>query len=45
MLQTGIASISSGDFSLSYENDGSPFDKKGLRGIMGDGEDRCRNCY
>ena len=32
----------SGDVRVDYENYGSPFDKKGLKGIMGDGEDRHR---
>lgn len=39
--QTGIVKLVSGDFSLSYENDGSPFDKLG-KGILGDGNDRYR---
>lgn len=39
--QTGIISIGSGDFSITYENDGSPFDKIGP-GILGDGHDRWR---
>lgn len=41
--KTGIVRFSSGDFSLSYENDGSPFDKdEVLGGILGDGNDRYR---
>ncbi|MCP1300224.1 polymorphic toxin type 23 domain-containing protein [Chryseobacterium sp. S0630] len=39
--QTGIFRAGSGDFSLTYENDGSPFDKVGA-GILGDGHDRWR---
>lgn len=39
--QTGIIRLGSGDFSLTYENDGSPFDKLGT-GILGDGHDRWR---
>ncbi|QIY91648.1 polymorphic toxin type 23 domain-containing protein [Chryseobacterium gallinarum] len=41
--QTGIIRLASGDFSMTYENDGSPFDKKQvLGGILGDGSDRWR---
>ncbi len=41
--QTGIIGLGSGDFSLTYENDGSPFDKKPVAGgILGDGNDRWR---
>ncbi len=41
--QTGIIRLASGDFSMTYENDGSPFDKKQvLGGILGDGNDRWR---
>lgn len=39
--QTGILGLGSGDFSLPYENDGSPFDKVPT-GILGDGNDRWR---
>ena len=39
--QTGIIKLQSGDFSLSYENDGSPFDKT-KRVKLGDGHDRWR---
>lgn len=39
--QTGIIKLGSGDFSLTYENDGSPFDKVGSN-ILGDGHDRWR---
>ena len=39
--QTGIIKLQSGDFSLSYENDGSPFDKI-KRVKLGDGHDRWR---
>ena len=39
--QTGIVGLRHGDFSMSYENDGSPFDKV-KRGLLGDGHDRWR---
>lgn len=39
--QTGIIGLRHGDFSMSYENDGSPFDKV-KRGLLGDGHDRWR---
>jgi hypothetical protein len=41
--QTGVVGFRSGDFSMTYENDGNPFDKKAvLGGILGDGHDRWR---
>ena len=46
--QTGIVGLRHGDFSMSYENDGSPFDKvispfdKVKRGLLCDGHDRWR---
>ena len=39
--QTGIVGLRHGDFSMSYENDGSPFDKV-KKGLLGDGHDRWR---
>lgn len=39
--QTGIIGLRHGDFSMSYENDGAPFDKVG-KDVLGDGHDRWR---
>ena len=40
--QTGIISLGSRNFSLTYENDGSPFDKKIPKDVLADGNDRWR---
>nr|WP_238555409.1 polymorphic toxin type 23 domain-containing protein [Chryseobacterium gallinarum] len=41
--QTGVLGLRSGDFSISYENDGSPFaPKKWSEGILADNNDRWR---
>ncbi|QIY91650.1 polymorphic toxin type 23 domain-containing protein [Chryseobacterium gallinarum] len=41
--QTGVLGLRSGDFSISYENDGSPFaPKKWTEGILADNNDRWR---
>src|SRR5690606_333355 len=40
--QTGIIGLGSGDFSLTYENDGSPFAKGPKWSHLGDNHDRYR---
>ncbi len=40
--QTGILSLGSGDFSMTYENDGSPFAKGPKWSHLGDNNDRWR---